>query len=89
MWAHDPCQLRMGARQTKNAPLPDDDKNFFISICGLLTLFLICKELFTFVVEKPTSTSREEKDIEIKVIPEVVICLQPGFDIKVLEKIWL
>ena len=79
----------MGARQTKNAPLPGGDKNFFISICGLLTLFLICQELFTFVVEKPTSTSREEKDIEIKDIPEVVICLQPGFDIKVLEKIWL
>ena len=61
-------------------------KIVFKVICALLTLFLICQELFTFVVEKPSTTSREEKDIDINDIPEVVICLEPGFDTKVLEK---
>ena len=50
--------------------------NLFKVICALLTLFLICKELFTFVVEKPTTTSREQKDMNIKDIPEVVMCLE-------------
>ena len=55
-------------------------------ICALLTLILICQEVFTFVVEKPTTTSREQKYINIKDIPEVVICLEPGIDTTVLEK---
>ena len=61
-------------------------KIVFKVICALLTLFLICQELFTLVVEKPSTTSREEKDIDINDIPEVVIGLEPGFDTKVLEK---
>ena len=61
-------------------------KIVFKVICALLTLLLIYQELFTFVVEKPSTTSREEKDIDINDIPEVVICLEPGFDTKVLEK---
>ena len=54
--------------------------------CTLLTLFLVCQELFTFVVIKPTSTSKEEKEIDITDLPEVVICLDPGFDSRVLKK---
>ena len=61
-------------------------RNIFRSICALLTVFLICQDLFTFVVEKPTITSREEKGIDINDIPEVVICLEPGINTKVLEK---
>ena len=49
-------------------------------ICTLLTLCLVCQELFTFVVVKPTSTSKEEKEIDITDLPEVVICLDPGFE---------
>ena len=61
-------------------------RNFLKLTCALLTLFLICQELFTFVVEKPTTTSREEKVFDFKDIPEVVICLEPGIDTKVLKK---
>ena len=60
--------------------------NLFKVICALLTLSLICQELFTFVVEKPTTTSREQKDIDNNDIPEVVICLEPGINTTVLEK---
>ena len=60
--------------------------NLFKVICALLTLSLICQELFTFVVEKPTTTSREGKDLDKNDIPEVVICLEPGINTTVLEK---
>ena len=55
-------------------------------ICTLLTCFLLIQELYTFVVTKPTLTFIEEKKLEVEDLPEVVICLEPGFDNKVLEK---
>ena len=61
-------------------------RNIFKFICTLLTLFLICQELFTFTVTKPTTTSKEEKGLETRDLPEVVICLEPGFDSKTLGK---
>ena len=61
-------------------------KNFVRLICALLTLFLIFQELFTFVVKKPTTTSKEENVFDFKCIPIVVICLETGIDIKVLEQ---
>ena len=61
-------------------------KNFLKITCALLTLFLICQELHTFVVEKPTTTSREDFFFDFKDIPEVVICLEPSIDTEVLEK---
>ena len=69
-WLHDFCSFR----------------NFLKFSCALLTLFLICQESFTFVVERPTTTSREEKVFDFKDIPEVVMCLEPGIDTTVLEK---
>ena len=61
-------------------------RKVFKFICILLTLFLVCQELFIFAVTKPTSTSNEEKGLEIIDFPEVVICLEPGFDANVLKK---
>ena len=69
-WLHDFCSFR----------------NFLKLTCALLTLFLICQELFTFVVEKPTTTSKQENVFDFKDIPEVVICLEPSIDTEVLEK---
>ena len=54
--------------------------------CTVLTFLLICQELFTFVVTKPTSMSTQEKELQMKDLPEVFICLEPGADIKVLKK---
>ena len=53
--------------------------------CALLTLFLIYQLIHTFLVIRPTTTSKEEKDLDISDLPEVVICLENGLDSKVLE----
>ena len=60
-------------------------RKIFKIFCTLLTLLLIGQELFTFVIVKPTTTSKEEKDLESSDLPEVVVCLEPGFDTEVLK----
>ena len=40
-------------------------KNMFRVMCSILTLALIYQVMFTYVVEKPTTTSKEEKELEI------------------------
>ena len=54
--------------------------------CALLTFLLIGQELVNFAIIKPTVTSKEKKGLEIVDIPDVVICMEPGFDIEVLKK---
>ena len=60
-------------------------RKIFKIFCTLLTLLLVGQELFTFAIVKPTTTSKEEKDLEISDLPEVVVCLEPGFDTEVLK----
>ena len=55
-------------------------KNLLTLVCGSLALFLICQEFVTLTVTKPTTTSREERELETSDLPEVVVCLVPGFD---------
>ena len=61
-------------------------KNFFTLACSVLTLLLLFQELYNFVVTKPTSTSQEEKQLKTSDIPDVVVCLDPGFNSSALEK---
>ena len=61
-------------------------KNMFTLICSTLILVLIYQVLFTFTVTKPTTTSKEEKELEIADLPEVVVCLDPGLNFETLEK---
>ena len=61
-------------------------KTAFTILCSFLTLGLIFQVMFTYVVTKPTSTSREEKKLEIADLPEVVVCLDPGLDYESLFK---
>ena len=61
-------------------------EKIFKFACALLTLLLIGQELANFAIVKPTVTSKEEKGLEFDDIPEVVICIEPGFDIEVLKK---
>ena len=61
-------------------------KKTFTLICFSLTLFLISKLLFTFAVTKPTTTYKEEKELETIDLPEIVVCSEPGFKLEVLEK---
>ena len=61
-------------------------KNFFTFLCISLTLFLIYQELVDFSIIRPTSNSVEEKKLQTTDIPEVVLCVDPGFNSKVLNK---
>ena len=61
-------------------------KYLFISLCVGLTLLLIYQELVNFAIIRPTSNSLEEKKLETSDIPEVVLCVDPGFNSKVLNK---
>ena len=60
--------------------------NFFTLVCSLLTIFLLSQELYNFAVTKPTSTAKEEEQLKASDIPEVVACLEPGFNSSAFEK---
>ena len=53
----------------------------FKIVFGTLTLFLIYQEILVFLVVRPTSTSIELKMITPDLMPDIIICPQPGFDI--------
>ena len=55
-------------------------KNCFSIISLSLTLFLIYKEVINYSITKPTVTSKEVKRLERKDLPDVVVCLVPGFN---------
>ena len=54
-------------------------KNMFTPLCVTITLFLISDLLVTFLIERPTTTTKIEKKIETSDLPNVVVCLDPGF----------
>ena len=60
--------------------------NILTLVCSLFTLLLISQELYSFVAIKPTTTSKEEKELQTSDLPEIVLCLDPGFDSNGLEK---
>ena len=61
-------------------------KNMFTFICSTLTFLLICQELNTFLFLRPTTTSKEEKEVDPADLPETLICLDPGFDPVALKR---
>ena len=61
-------------------------KNCLTFVCVSLTILLIYKELVTFSVTKPTATSKEEEKLDTSNLPEVVVCLDPGFDVGIMRK---
>ena len=55
-------------------------KNIFTAVCLAVSLVLVLQLLFVFVEEKPTSTSYLDEELEITDLPEVVVCMNPGFN---------
>ena len=55
-------------------------KNIFTVVCLAISLVLIVQLLYVFVEEKPTTTTNLDEQLEITDLPEVVICLNPGFN---------
>ena len=61
-------------------------KNVFTLLCSSITLLLIYNLVITFTVEKPTTSAKEEKQLEKSDLPEVAVCLEPGYSNVTLEK---
>ena len=61
-------------------------KNFFSLICTLLTITMVYRELYTFIIERPTTISKEEGILGMDDLPEVVICSEPGLDLRSVDK---
>ena len=61
-------------------------KNVFTVLCATITLFMIYQLFITFVVKKPTTSSKEEKELEITDLPKVAICMEHGFNNVTLKK---
>ena len=61
-------------------------RTLFTLVCSVLTILLLLQELYNFVITKPTSTSIDEKQLETADIPDVVVCIDPGFNKTALEK---
>ena len=61
-------------------------KNVFTLLCSSITLLLIYNLVITFIVEKPTTSAKEEKQLEKSDLPEVAVCLEPGYNNVTLEK---
>ena len=61
-------------------------KKILSYLCSFLTVFLICRVLFTCLVTKPTTTYKEEKELTTEDLPEIVVCANPGFKQAVVEK---
>ena len=55
-------------------------KNVFTTLCTVITMFMIYQLIGTYAVEKPTTTTKLEKELETMDLTEVVICTEPGFD---------
>ena len=61
-------------------------RNIFIVLCSAITLLLLCQLLLNFAIEKPTTTTTIEKKLETTDLPDVLICMAPGFDNFTLNK---
>ena len=61
-------------------------KNVFSVLCATITLFMIYQLFITFVFKRPTTSSQEEKELEITDLPKVAICLEHGFNNVTLKK---
>ena len=61
-------------------------KKIFTLVCSALAFYLIYKALFAFSVTKPTTTYKEEKELETIDLPEIVACSDPGLKLEVLER---
>ena len=61
-------------------------KNISAVVCLAITLVLIFELLQEFMAEKPTTTAKLKEQLEITDLPDVVVCMNPGFDSETLKK---
>ena len=61
-------------------------KSIFKVLCLAISFFLIMQLIIVFVDKKPTSTTNLEEELELTDLPEVVVCMDPGFNSSALTK---
>ena len=61
-------------------------RNLLTSLCAILSALMILQELYNFMIVKPTTAAKEEKEMMFSDIPETVICANPGFHSTVLAR---
>ena len=61
-------------------------RNLLTSVCAILSALMILQELYNFMIVKPTTAAKEEKEMMFSDIPETVICANPGFYSAVLAR---
>ena len=76
----------MSRRELSTLTMYSTLKNVFSVLCATITLFMIYQLFITFVVKKPTTSSKEEKELEITDLPKVAICMEHGFNNVTLKK---
>ena len=54
-------------------------KNIFTVVCFAITLMLILELFYVFVEEMPTTTANLEEQLSTNDLPDVVVCMDPGF----------
>ena len=52
-----------------------------------LAFVLIFLELQTFFIKKPTSTEQTTTDLNFRIAPQILFCLQPAFRLEVLNRL--
>ena len=60
--------------------------NLFTLICTGLTCYLLAQVVIKFAITKPTSTSEELVELDLTTFPDVVVCLDPPFDLDALAR---
>ena len=60
--------------------------HIFKILCLAISLVLIVQLIHMFVEEKPTTTTNLEEELQITDLPEVVVCMDPGFNNSALKK---
>ena len=55
-------------------------KNIFTAVCLAISLVLLVQLLIVFVEEKPTTTTKLDDELDMVDIPDLVVCMEPGFD---------
>ena len=55
--------------------------------CVLLAFVLIYLELQTFLIQKPTSTEQTTTELNFKIAPQILFCLQPAFRLEILNNL--
>ena len=60
--------------------------NLLTLLCTLFTVYLLYAEVKVFLVDRPTSTSFEHKELSPDDFPDITVCIKPAFKLDIAMK---